>query len=65
MADERVRVVIDKKGNAKVEMFGFHDAGCAAVADRLRSIGPVRSETNKPEFYEKTSSGQTLDMRLR
>ena len=57
-----VKIVIDKKGNGTVEMFGFHGAGCGVIADKLKAIGRTSSETNKPEFHESTLSGQMLDM---
>ena len=61
MQEQIVKVTIDKKGRAKVEMIGFHGVGCGELADKLRSIGRVTSETNKPEFYETNENANTLD----
>jgi hypothetical protein len=51
-----VKVKIDKKGNAKVELEGFHGVGCQAVTDALKKLGTSHTETNKPEFYESSNS---------
>ncbi len=64
MPGKTVKVVIDKKGNGTVEMFGFHDASCGKISEKLKTIGRTSSETNKPEFDEGTLSGQVLDMRF-
>ena len=61
MQEPTVKITIDKKGRAKVEMIGFHGAGCGELADKLKSIGRVTSETNKPEFYERDENTNSLD----
>lgn len=61
MQEQSIKITIDKKGRAKVEMIGFHGVGCGELADKLRSIGRVTSETNKPEFYETNTNSSSLD----
>lgn len=61
MEGQSIKIIIDKKGRATVEMNGFHGTGCGEVADKLRSIGRVTSEANKPEFYETNTETNTLD----
>jgi hypothetical protein len=63
MQGPTVKVVIDKKGNAIVDMNDFHGVGCGELGDKLKSIGRTISETNKPEFYEdnrNTNSQETF-----
>ncbi len=55
-----VSVVIDKKGNAKVELEGFHGVGCQTVVDALKALGQHSVETNKPEFYETNANQNTI-----
>lgn len=61
MEQESIKITIDKKGRAKVEMNDFHGVGCGELAEKLRSIGRVTSETNKPEFYENNGNTTSLD----
>jgi ribosome-interacting GTPase 1 len=61
MQGPMVKVIIDKKGNAAVEMIGFQGVGCSELAEKLKSVGPVTSESNKPEFYEENQSGNALE----
>ena len=55
-----VTVKIDKKGNARTELSGFHGAGCQKVVDALKSIGNSHTETNKPEFFDNQANSQSL-----
>ena len=55
-----VSINIDKKGNAKVNLEGFHGQGCSKVTEALKRIGKSSVETNKPEFYENNSNSNTV-----
>ena len=55
-----VSINIDKKGNAKVDLEGFHGQGCSKVTEALKRIGKSSVETNKPEFYENNSNSNTV-----
>jgi hypothetical protein len=58
---ETVKVLIDKKGNAAVVLYGFHGStGCSALAAKLAQNGRVVDEQNKPEFYETVEAEQTI-----
>jgi tRNA A58 N-methylase Trm61 len=57
---QSVKVVIDKKGNANVDLVGFNGVGCGALAAKLAQNGRVTSEENKAEFYETNSNDQTV-----
>jgi len=61
MQEKTVKVTIDKKGNAKVDLVGFRGEGCGQLADKLKSVGRVTSETTKTEFFEGNSSSVELD----
>lgn len=61
MQGPTVKVIIDKKGNAVVDLVGFHGVGCGELADKLKAIGRVSSETTKPEFYEENQNSNALD----
>ena len=61
MQEPTVKVVIDKKGNATVDMEGFHGVGCGELGEKLKTIGRVSRETNKPEFYEQNGNAVSLD----
>jgi hypothetical protein len=62
MQGQTVKVIIDKKGNAVVEMEGFHGVGCGELGDKLKAIGRITSETIKPEFYENSYNTGSNDV---
>lgn len=61
MEQQSIKITIDKKGRARIELNGFHGVGCTEIAEKLKAIGRVTSETNKPEFYENNENASTLD----
>lgn len=61
MQEKTVKVTIDKKGNARVDLVGFHGEGCGELADKLKAIGRITAETTKPEFYEGNGNSIELD----
>lgn len=60
MANERVKVVIDKKGNVNTDLIGFNGVGCAELAAKLALNGRVLSETTKPEFYNSNGNENVI-----
>ena len=50
----RVEAKVDKKGNVKIEAFGFEGGSCLEATKTFeQAVGPQEGERNlKPEFYE-------------
>ena len=51
MAQKLVTVTIAENGELEVETSGFQGKGCKAVTEAFASMGKVKSENTKPEFY--------------
>ena len=49
-----IKIQIDAKGNASIELDGFHGIGCAEVMDALTNGSPVTHRAPKPEMFEAT-----------
>ncbi|HON17411.1 MAG TPA: DUF2997 domain-containing protein [Spirochaetota bacterium] len=50
MAVEKIRIVIEKNGDIKVDLDGFKGKSCEEIINFLeKSIGPAKRK-NKPEY---------------
>jgi hypothetical protein len=53
MEDRICTVVVNSKGKSlTVDLDGFHGQGCSAIVEAFAAMGPVLSESEKPEFYD-------------
>lgn len=56
-----ITIDIDKEaGTFTVDTAGFHGVGCKAVQDAFATMGTIKSEKPKPEFYKGQAAGNTL-----
>ncbi len=65
MADKKIVVDIDNKGNIKAETFGMEGTACLAELDKLLKDLALETETTKkPEFFkEGTSVDNTIKVK--
>jgi hypothetical protein len=47
-----VKISIDHRGSATIDLQGFHGQGCAEIATSFGQGQQLLEETVKPEFYE-------------
>lgn len=53
-----VTIKIDKKGQTKVELDGFHGQGCDKIARDFVGNGKVSNFEHKPEFYQTNEAAE-------
>jgi hypothetical protein len=54
-----IKVTIDEKGDASIDLTGFHGKGCAEVSKVFEKLGAVQESRNKTEFNESCSTTLT------
>jgi len=48
----KIEVIIDKKGNASIDITGVEGMGCQSISDKLTAaLGTVEDVQIKPEYY--------------
>jgi hypothetical protein len=47
-----VKIIVDEKGNATVDVVGGHGPGCLKILDQFKGLGKVKKEQTKPEIRE-------------
>lgn len=60
---KKIKITVDRDGNATVEAFGFKGRSCLAATKAIEdALGKVKSRKEKPEMAEagetKVASGQ-------
>ena len=53
-ASEKVRFIIDTDGNIKMEVFGIKGTGCDQVIKQFQSLGTIKTNKAKLEYYEQS-----------
>lgn len=60
MAEQIVTVEISETGEMSVDLAGFKGKGCKSIAKAFETMGKVKSENLKPEFYQNPGAGTTV-----
>lgn len=59
-----IEIIIRRDGTVKIEAFGYEGPACAADLDWLQeTIGKVKEEEHKPEFYNTQSTSDRNQIR--
>lgn len=57
MAEKIITVEVDKNGNFSVDAAGFQGKGCKAMTEAFASMGTLKNEELKPEYYHEGPGG--------
>lgn len=61
MKEQRIEVTVDKKGNAKVEAFGFEGGACLKETEDLEQVlGKVEKREMKAEAARQPQTGHKV-----
>lgn len=62
---QEIVVTVDKKGNTKIEAVGFVGESCGSATKFLEdSLGKVKKEELKTEFYQQESEENKLYQKI-